>query len=159
MQNMKAMAFQNAGLQAIKGSYATAKQGVTSGASSAKMELGAQGQQAQAANQQSAMNRGVYNTSTFDMGARGISSDLARHLAMIDASTQQTLGQLDVGQGQATAQGYAGLAGLASNLSNQQTQLAGPMFGLYGDLFKAQSQNHGLAGGLLGLAGAAIGAA
>lgn len=139
---IKAQGFQNLGLQALMQGYGTAAKGISAGASSAKMDANAVGQQAQAANQQSAVNRGVYNTSTFDMGSRGISSDLARHLAAIDTATQQAQGQLETQKAGAVANSYAGMAGLASNSSNQQASLFGPMAGLYGDMFKAQSQAH-----------------
>lgn len=156
-QYLKAQGFQNLGLQALMRGFGTAQKGIQAGASSSKMDLNAQGQQAQAANQQSAINRGVYNTSTFDMGARGISSDLARHMAAIDAQTQQALGGLETQKAGAIAGSYAGMAGLASNLSNQQAALWGPMAGLYGDMFKAQTQGHQQAAGGLGALGGALG--
>jgi hypothetical protein len=152
-QYLKAQGFQNLGLQSLMKGYGAASKGIAAGASSSKMDANAVGQQAQAANQQSAINRGVYNTSTFDMGSRGISSDLARHLASIDAATQQAQGALDVSKANAIAGSYAGSAGLASNLSNQQASLFGPMAGAYGQLLQAQGQNHGLAGGILGAVG------
>lgn len=155
-QNIKAQGFQNLGLQALMQGFDKAGKGIQAGASSAKMDANAAGQQAQAANQQSAINRGVYNTSVYDMGSRGVSSDLARHLASIDAATQQAMGQLETQKAGAIAGSYAGSAGLASNLSAQQTALANPMFGSYGQFFGAQANNHGAFGGLMSLLGGAL---
>lgn len=139
---IKAQGFQNLGLQALMKGYGTASKGIAAGGASAKTDARAVGDQAQAANQQSAINRGVYNTSTFDMGSRGISSDLARHLAAIDAATQQAQGGLEMQKAGAVANSYAGMAGLASNSSNQQANLFGPMAGLYGQMFQAQNKAH-----------------
>lgn len=149
--NNKAAGYQTLGLNALARGFGNARTGVKQGSGVAKGEARDVAEQQQGAVQNSLVGRGLYGTNALESASRGIGSDLAKHLAWIDASTSDALGGIDMAEASALNQGYGGLASLATGFGEQQTALGGMLFPTLGN-------QQGLLGPLLGVAGKAIGA-
>lgn len=149
----KAVAFNQLGINKLSGAFDRARTGVKQSAGVSKQGVREQSTQALAGAQNSAVSRGLYNTSTFDAASRGIGSDLAKHLAWIDSQESNALGQLDTAQAGAEAAGYGHLGSLFSQFGANQAALAGPLFqGMVGAGAKGGSKGGGL-GDVLGAVG------
>jgi hypothetical protein len=160
----KALGMQQLGINQIQGGFDAARKGVNQAKGAAKTEAKDSGAQAYGAAANSAVSRGLTNTSSLDAVNRGIGSDLAKHMAWIDAQAGQQLGALDVGQAQALNQGYGQMGQLYSQFGQQNAALAGPLMqqlaqgqpGILGPLLGAAGTYFGLAG-MGGGAGAGAG--
>lgn len=124
----KAVAFNQLGINKIAGGFGTAKTGVKQAAGATRQAARDQAQKSMASAQSSAISRGIYNTSTFDAANRGIGSDLAKHLAWIDAQESGTIGGLETAQAGAEASGYAHIGQLFNQFGANQAAMAGPLF-------------------------------
>lgn len=128
----QAMMYQQKGLAGIGPAYADARSRVTVGRGASMDAASDRAAQSGADAQQSLTARGLYNTTVLDNARVGISGQLSRDMAEIDAQHQQILGGLDIGEAQAMQQGYsalagtslAGASGIAGGLSNQAQAIA-----------------------------------
>jgi len=147
----KAVGFQQLGMNGIQGGFDQARTGVKQASGVAKQQSRDIATSALGATQNSAVGRGLMNTSTFDAANRGIGSDLMRHLASIDAMTSGQLGQLDTQQAGAMAAGYSQLGNLYTQFGQNQNALAQPLMQTLGQ------GTPGLLGPLLQIGGMAMG--
>lgn len=146
----RAVGLQQLGINGLQGGFDKARTAATQAAGAAKQQSRDMATQALGATKNSAIGRGLFNTSTFDAANRGIGSDLMRHLASIDAMTSQQLGALDTAQAGAQAAGYGQMGNLYTQFGQNQAALAGPLFGAIGQ------GTPGILGPLLGMGGMAI---
>lgn len=147
----QAVGFQQLGINQLGGAFDQASKAATQQAGAAKQESRDIATSALGASQNSAIGRGLFNTSTFDAVNRGIGSDLMRHLSMIDAMAGQQQGQIAMARGNALNQAYGQMGGLYSAFGQNQAALAQPLFGVVG-----QGQP-GILGPLIGAAGTYFG--
>lgn len=148
----KAVGFQQLGINGLQGGFDQARTATTQASGVAKQQSRDIATSALGAAQNSAVSRGLGNTSTFDAVNRGIGSDLMRHLAGIDAMTSQQLGGLDIQQAGAKAAAYGQMGNLYSQFGQSQNALGSQLMGIVG-------QNRpGILGPLLSMAGMAMGA-
>ena len=147
----KAVGFQQLGLNQIGGAYGQARAAVQQSKGAAKTEARDAGTQAYGATANSAVSRGLTNTSSLDAANRGIGSDLAKHMAWIDAQAGQALGSLDIAQAGQLNQGYGQMGNLYTMFGQQNAAMAGPLMQQL-----AQGQP-GILGPLLGAAGTYFG--
>lgn len=103
--------------------------------------------QGEAADQQSAVSRGLFNTGSLDAMRRARRLDRSRSLSAIDAELGSLRAQLQIGQGQAMAQGYGGLANVQMNQASLLAQMAAHRSGQYSGI--QYGKQGGLAPGLL----------
>lgn len=149
-QANKANAYQTMGLNALARGFGKAKTAVSQGAGVAKQSVQDVAQKTGAAAQENRIGRGLYGTNALESANRGIGSDLAKHLAWIDAQAGEALGGLETEEASAMAHGYGGLASLAQGFGEQQTALGASLF--------PYLQQQGLLGPLLGIGGQILGA-
>lgn len=128
----RSVGFQQLGINALQRGYGQARAGVNQASGAAKQESRDIATAALGSAQNSAVSRGLFNTSTYDAVNRGIGSDLMRHLASIDAMTGQQLGALDTAQAGGLAAGYGQMGNLFQQFGAQQTALGGGLMGIVG---------------------------
>lgn len=122
-----ALGLQSLGLNRVGASFDKARTGINQAKGVAQTEAKDMATQAAGAASNSNVSRGITNTSTVPAISRGIGSDLAKHLAWIDANASQALGGLDVAQGQALNQGYQNMGQLFTQFGQNNAALAGPL--------------------------------
>lgn len=124
----EAMALQRRGLAGIGPAYAEARKRVTVGRGAAESAATDRSEQTGADIQQSMSARGMFNSTVMDNARVGLSGQLSRDMAEIDAAYSGMLGELDLGEAQALSQGYSNLAGTslagASGVANSLGQHA-----------------------------------
>ena len=105
-----------AAIDTLKSGFKDAKLNLGMAGNAARQTTNTQGAQAQAANTQSMMSRGLYGTTALDNARMGISSAVSRQLAQIDESIGAQLAGLQTQGAMATAgaqQSYGGYLGNA----------------------------------------------
>lgn len=105
-----------AAIDTLKSGFKDAKLSLGMAGNAARQTTNTQGAQAQAANTQSMMSRGLYGTTALDNARMGISSAVSRQLAQIDESIGAQLAGLQTQGAMATAgaqQSYGGYLGNA----------------------------------------------
>lgn len=147
----KSAGFQQLGINALQRGYGQARTAATQAGGQAKQESRDIATQALGGAQNSAVSRGLFNTSTFDAASRGIGSDLMRHLASIDAMTSQQLGNIDMAQAGGLAAGYGQMGSLFGQYAQQQNQMGMGLMGVVGQ------PTQGILGPLLQMGGMAMG--
>lgn len=147
----KSVGFQQLGINGLQQGFQGARTAATQASGVAKQESRDIATQALGSASNSAVSRGLYNTSTFDAASRGIGADLMRHLASIDAMTSQQLGQIDMSQAGSMAAGYGQMGNLYQQFAQQQNQMGMGLMGIVGQ------QQQGILGPLLGAAGTYFG--
>ena len=147
----RAVGFQQLGLNALQGGFDQARTGIKQSSGAAKQESRDIAAQALGSASNSAVGRGLFNTSTFDAANRGIGSDLMRSLAHIDAMTSQNLGQLQTAQAGSLAAGYGRMGDLFSQFGQSQNQLGSSLLPYVGQ------GSQGILGPLLNMGGMALG--
>lgn len=120
------------GINQIQGGFDKARTAVTQAKGVATTDAKDAATQAYGATANSAVSRGLTNTSTLDAANRGVGSDLAKHIAWIDANAGQQTGALDIGQANAMNQGYQGLGQLYTQFGQNNAALAGPLMAQIG---------------------------
>ncbi len=115
------------GINKVGASFDKARVGVQQAKGAAKTEARDVATQAAGAASNAAVSRGITNTSTVPAISRGIGSDLAKHIAWIDAKSAEALGGLDVAEGQATSAGYNNLGQLFTQFGQSNAMLASPI--------------------------------
>lgn len=120
---------QNA-LQSMQGGYQNALAGANRQARASSQqvrdrEMGMLGQM-----QSDMASRGLGNTTAFANARRGLAADTSRRLQEIDQGLAQLTSGLQVGLGQAQAQGQNALAGLAQQRSSFSERMFEGLFGL-----------------------------
>lgn len=152
-----AYANQQKGLQSIKQGFAGADAAVVKGGAVAARSIADQYRQGAAADNTSAVSRGLQSTGSLDANRRGMRIDRARSLSELDAQIAQMRAQIQSGQGQAMAQGYGQLAGTQLGYQGMLAQIAAQRSGQYAGL--QYGRQGGLLAGIAPIAGAVAGAA
>lgn len=102
-------------LAAIKAGYGNADAAITQQGSVATRAILDRERQMRAGNKQSALDRGIYSTSTYDAMNRGTAAATNNALADMNAQLAQLGVNTKISEGQAIAGAYGGLAQNASN--------------------------------------------
>lgn len=158
MQQQQAMNYALAGKQMqgqlgdINTGYNAAIGNVGLGAGAAKQSVMDMQKQGLGAADQSAMNRGLYNTTAAQGARRSVFSDSARQMAQINSQLAQNMGQLQMAKANA-------VAGAKSNLANFYQQKSGAETSMNQHFFDAMPAGGGspLMGALGGLGGMFLG--
>jgi len=149
----RAVGFQQLGMNSLQRGFDSSRTAAKQASGVAKQESRDIATQALVGAQNSAVSRGLFNTSTFDAANRGIGADLMRHLASIDAMTSQQLGGIDAAQAGSMAAGYGQMGNLFSQFGQNQAQMGMGLMGIVGQ------PTQGILGPLLNMGGMALGAA
>jgi hypothetical protein len=135
-------------LAAIQHGYGGAQDSINMGGSYATKQLLDREKQGFAQNQQSAISRGLYDSTAFDAGQRGISADTNNALAGLNAQLAQLGSNVKIGQGQAEAGVYGQMSQADQNYEQLLLQLG--LNTQYGKQGGAGNAVLSLIGGLFG---------
>ena len=139
----------------IMASADRARAGLQASAQASRQGVLDRGEQQYGAAQQSAIDRGLFNTTAYDADRRGVSADVDRRMLEIESTLGSQMAGIDMQEGSALTNSYGQLARMLYDKGNTRIGLSQD----YADIFlNRQSQpNTALAGSLGQLGGTLFG--